>query len=56
MGARPGRALNRQNAEHYAENQQQTQVVAAADANLAHARAVVAAPLVEPARPTAPVT
>ncbi len=39
-------ALTRQNAEHRAEHERQTQAVAAADAHLARARAVVAAPLV----------
>jgi len=42
-------ALTRHNAEHRAAREQQTEVVAAADAHLAHARAVVAAPLVEQA-------
>ena len=42
-------ALTRQSAEHSAAREQQTQVVAAADAHLAHARAVAAAPLLEQA-------
>jgi len=40
-------ALTRQNAEHRAAREQQTQVVAAADAHLARARAVAAAPLLQ---------
>ncbi len=42
-------ALTRQNAEHRTAREQQTQVVTAADAHLARARAVAAAPLVEKA-------